>query len=358
MSQPVSGQPIHLGDYLNTMHVYGVASDDDTPGVMTATFELVDDDSVLTVPVLKGDKGEPGTPAPIAKMQYDNFTNPSQLPTNLGDTPQDRDKAWWIGGQIYLWTGTGWVTRQAGPQGRPGAVPQLSFTIQRVAPGAGTTIEQSGTAANPHLDIKIDPPAGPAGPSKAISLSEDYYVAGPPPANGQVLTWNDSLNGGGGLWEASDFASMHPMFLSIPENAFTNMSSIINGRMTILSFQMPALDYAWVPHITGHFKAIGVDLNILDPFKIGAEVRIGDPLNGTLVARGVGNIAQECTVTPHFSSPGDPGVSVSPDNGVAQVNAGQAITINVNLVNDGLLGLYSFNRTNAQLAVLCIPQGA
>ncbi|TWS27268.1 phage tail protein [Tsukamurella conjunctivitidis] len=359
MSMPVAGAPFHIKDWLNTMHIFGVFSDGDTPGVATATFEGIDDDLVVTVPVMKGDKGDDGMPSPVVVLQrdYTAVPTPADLPQTL--TEADAGKAWWFPGtaEAYVWFGDRYLTRPLGAEGRPGPVPQLSFSIERKAPGTGTTITQTGSAAAPHLHIAVDPPAGPQGPASAISLASDYNDA-LPPDNGQVLTWNQALNSGNGLWEPSDFASMHPMFFSIPENAFTNMSSIISGRMTILSFAMPALDYAWVPHITGHFKAIGIDLNILDPFKIGAEVRIGDPMNGTLVARGVGNIAQECTVTPHFSSPGDPGVSVSPDNGVAQIAAGVATTINVNLVNDGLIGLYSFNRQNAQLAVLCIPQGA
>jgi hypothetical protein len=95
----------------------------------------------------------------------------------------------------------------------------------------------------------------------------------------------------------------------------------------------------------------------LDPFKIGAEVRLGDPTNGQLIGRGKGTIAQETIVVPHFSSPGDPDTAATPDNGVGQINAGQQSTLSVNLVNDGLIGAYSFNRKDAQMAVLVIPQG-
>lgn len=351
MSQPVSGAPIKLGEYLNRMNVFGVVSDGETPGVATATFDLIDDDSVLVVPVLKGDKGEPGMPSPIIDVQYDpDVTEPSDLPTNL--TIADKDKGWQIGGVIYVWTGTGYVQRAVGPTGRPGPVPQLSITIERVAPGTGTTIEQSGTAAQPHLHIKVDPPAGPMGPASSIVLAADYDNT-LPPENGNVVTWNETK----GKWEASDFAAKHPALFSVPESAFQDMAGIVNGRQTILSWDVPPLDYAWVPYITGHFKSFGVDLNIFDPFTIGAEVRLGDPLNGELIARGVGNISTWTTVIPHFSSPGDPTAAVSPDNEVAQVAAGVSAKINVNLINDGILGMYAFNKKHAQLAVLAIPQG-
>lgn len=360
MSQPAPGAPVHLATLLVRKHVFGVFSDGDTPAMTTITEEYIDGDSVMCVPIMKGDDGEPGMPSPVVDLQHDYTTvpTPADLPTNL--TEADKGKAWWFPGSpnIYVWFGDRYLMRPAGAEGPAGPTPSITAFAERVPPGTGTTVVQSGTDANPVLRFKIDAPAGPPGPSKAISLSEDFYVSGPPPQNGQVLTWNESLNSGNGLWEASDFASMHPMMFTIPEAAFQNKSQIISGRMTILSYQLPPLDYAWVPFILGHFKAFGIDLNILDPFKIGGEVRIGDPISGTLIARGMGTIAQETVLTPHVSSPGDPSAAVSPDNQVAQVNPGEVITINVNLVNDGILGMYSFNRQNAQLAILAIPQGA
>lgn len=356
MSAPISGNPIHLGDYLTVMHVSGVVGDGETPPMATATFELVGDDSVLTVPVLKGEKGDDGEPSPIVDMEvdYSVVQQPSDL-AGLTLGPADKGRTWWFPGDAtaYYWTGEAFMQRPIGSQGRPGPTPQLSFSFERVAPGSGTTSDQSGPASSPHIHVKVDPPAGPPGPSKAISLSEDYDTTSIA-ENGQALTWNSTKS----KWEPSDFIAKHPMMFSVPESAFTSMATIVNGRQNILSFPMPALDYAWVPLVLGRIKAIGVDLNILNPFKIGAEARLGDPLTGTLIGRGVGSIAQECVFLPHFSSPGDPNVSVSPDNGHAQVNAGQATTINVNLVNDGLLGMYAFNNQNAQLVVLAIPQGA
>ncbi|MEC4616182.1 phage tail protein [Tsukamurella tyrosinosolvens] len=355
MSAPIPGQPIHMADILTVMHVSGVVGDGETPPMATATFELVGDDSVLTLPVLKGDKGDDGEPSPIVDMEtdYSVIQEPSDL-ASLSLGPADKGRTWWFPGDAtaYYWTGTGFMQRPIGSQGRPGPTPQITVTAERVAPGSGSTVVQSGTASNPVLHFKLDPPAGPPGPAAAITLASDYDNSAPP-ENGQVVTWNSLKD----KWEPSDFVAKHPMFFSVPESAFTSMSTIVNGRQNILSFPMPALDYAWVPVVMGRIKAIGIDLNILNPFKIGAEVRLGDPLTGTLIGRGVGSIAQECVFLPHFSSPGDPDVSVSPDNGVAQVNAGQATTINVNLVNDGLIGLYAFNNQNAQLAVLCIPQG-
>jgi hypothetical protein len=77
-----------------------------------------------------------------------------------------------------------------------------------------------------------------------------------------------------------------------------------------------------------------------------------------LVARGFGNSSTWTTIVPHFSMPGAPNDAITPDNNVAVVSAGAtgaATTLYVNLFNDGIAGVYAFNRTNAQLSVLCIP---
>jgi hypothetical protein len=143
---------------------------------------------------------------------------------------------------------------------------------------------------------------------------------------------------------------------SVPEQAFTPFTGLAQ-RQTILSYTVEAQDYAWVPHVEGHLKAFGIELDA-DPLTIGCEVRLGNPTSGTLIGRGFGNIASWTTITPHFSSPTDPTAAVSPDNGVAQVAAGQTAQISVNLYNDGLLGAYLFNSAGAQLIITVMPQGS
>jgi hypothetical protein len=249
-----------------------------------------------------------------------------------------------------VWTGTAYKAKQMGSPGQVGATPQITMTAERVAPGTGTTMEQSGTAENPVLHLKVDSPAGPEGPAASIVLASDYDDT-LPPEDGQVVTWNETA----GKWVPSDFAAKHPRFYSIPEAAFTNFTGAAQ-RHTILSYTIEAQDYDWVPYVSGRIKAFGVELDE-DPLTIGAEVRLGDPETGQLIGRGFGSVASTVTFTPHFSTSGDPSAAVAPDNGVAQVNAGVAAVINVNLYNDGLLGAYIFNKTGAQLTILTIPQG-
>lgn len=360
MSAPIPGDPVYLGSFLTNTHWYGVVGDGDTPAMQVATMEAVNQDAVIALDALKGAKGDKGEPADVILMQFDStITSSAQLPTltdaNGFDRPltlADKGFAFWIGNLVYAWTGSHYIARPMGSPGQPGETPHITFTAERVAPGTGTTIEQSGTSLNPVLHMKIDSPAGPPGPASAITLAADYDNT-LPPANGQVPTWNDTKE----KWEPSDFAAKHPRLYSVPQSAFTNYTGITQ-RHTILSWTLEPQDYDYVPYVTGHLKAFGIESDA-DPLTIGVEVRLNDPISGTLIGRGFGNSSNWTTISPHFSEAGDPSSAVSPDNGVAQVNAGQAATINVNLYNDGFLGgAYVFNKANgAQLVVQTIPQG-
>lgn len=357
MSSPIPGDPVYLGSFLANTHWYGVVGDGETPAMQVATMEAVHQDAVIALDALKGDQGEKGDPADIVHMQYGTMTTITQashLPTASAAngftrvlTTADAGFTWWIDNLVYMWTGTGYITRPMGSPGQTGATPTIHVTAERVSPGTGTTVEQSGTSLNPNLHFKVDAPAGPEGPASAIGLASDYDDS-QLPDEGQVLTYL------GGLWKPSDFAAKHPRIYSVPESAFTNFTGLAQ-RQNILSYTLEAQDYDYVPFVAGHIKAFGVELDA-DPLTIGVEVRLGDPTTGTLIGRGFGNIASWSTITPHFSSTGDPTAAVAPDNGVAQVNAGATATINVNLYNDGLLGAYIFNKAGAQLTVVTIPQ--
>ena len=77
-----------------------------------------------------------------------------------------------------------------------------------------------------------------------------------------------------------------------------------------------------------------------------------------MIGRGFGNISTWTTIVPHTSTNQDPTRAIAPDNGVGVVpgySTGAASTIYVNLFNDGLAGVYQFNKNNAQLAVMVMP---
>lgn len=348
---PQTGDAVRLWQGLLNASWFGIVSDGDTPPMMSATMEMVDGEAVITTPVLVGAQGVPGENAPIVQLEW-------PAPADSGSLPSDWDESktnhgYWIGGTVYVWSGTQWHAAQPGPAGPPGLTPVITPTCEVIpmgerGPGVTDEVVVTGTTLNPHYHFKLLAPQGPAGPPPAVSELTDYDVNTGAQA-GKVLTVLPN-----GKWGPSDFAAKHPRMYSIPEQAFQNFTGLTQ-RHSILSYTIEAQDYDWVPYVTGHIKAFGVELDT-DPLTIGCEVRLGDAVSGQLIGRGFGNSSLWATITPHFSTSNDTQTAVSPDNGVATVQAGQTAQINVNLYNDGLLGAYIFNRSGAQLSVLTVPQ--
>ena len=83
----------------------------------------------------------------------------------------------------------------------------------------------------------------------------------------------------------------------------------------------------------------------------------------TLVATPIGfanDFGGAVTLLPQTSSTASASQAMSPTNSVALVPAnhtGNAGTLYVNLVNEGMAAVYDFNSTNAQLFVLVCPIG-
>lgn len=352
-----TGDAVALFQTLMSATWYGVVGDGHTPGGMAATLEMVDNEAVITTDVLVGPKGDKGDPAPLVELQWPALEQPADLDQFRDSLVfADRGKAWWVGTVVYVWDGNDFQMVRPGPAGPTGATPQITVSAE-VIPlderDADTVDEviQSGTSLQPHLHFRLLAPQGPEGPSTNILDAPDYDSSQGAPDDGQTLVWNEALQ----LWQPSDFAAKQPRHYSVPEAAFQNFSGLAQ-RQTILAYTVEPQDFAWTPYVTGHIKAFGIELDE-DPLIIGSEVRLGDALTGQLVARGFGNTARWAHITPHFSTATDPTVAVAPDNGVATVPPGQPATLYCNLYNDGLIGSYTFNKTGAQLSILCIPQG-
>ncbi|QGH80400.1 minor tail protein [Mycobacterium phage Bryler] len=359
----LTGDAVALFQTLLSATWMGIVGDGNTPGGMAATLEMVDGEAVITTDVLIGPKGDKGDPAPLVDLQWPPLESPTEL-VELQDelTAADKGKGWWIGTVVYVWTGSTFQMVRPGPAGPPGATPQITFEFETIpmserGPGVTDEVIRSGTSLNPHIKVRALSPQGPVGPSTNITDAPDYDNS-EPPTNGQSIVWDADRprpDGGTGLWVPSDFVNKHPRLYSVPEAAFTPFTGPAR-RQSILQYTVEAQDFAWTPYVTGHLKAFGLELDS-DPLTIGCEVRLGDPTSGQLIGRGFGNIASWTNILPHYSTPSDSAAAVAPDNGVALVPAGQTAQINVNLYNDGLLGVYVFNRNGAQLTILVVPQG-
>lgn len=351
MTQPITGTPQYAGSFLANVHVFVVLGDKETPAMQVATIEAAAGNAVIALDAIRGDKGDQGQMVEPIKMRYDpNVNTAADLPTNL--KLADRGRTYWVDdGQVWHWTGDRYIRRPMGSRGAPGPVPDTTFTIEQVGPDEQTTLTQSGTLARPQVHIRSASPRGPVGPPSTISLAQDFDNTRPA-QDGQVVTWSDEKN----KWQASDFAAKHPRLYSIPQLAFQPFTGPAQ-RQNIMTYQIEAQDYDWVPYVRGHLKAVGVSLST-DPFRIGAEVRLGDAMTGQLIGRGYGNISSWAVIDPHFSTGTDTATAVAPGNPVAVVPRGQVATINCNLFNDGVMGSYQFDpATGPQLSVLTIPVG-
>ena len=353
------GDLVPLGQALMNFTWWGYVTDIDTPTGVWATMEAVGDEAFVTMDVLQGPKGNPGVNAPLVEILWDpDIEEVVDLPAATLD---NKNKGYWIGDLVYISNGAGtWIPKSPGPAGPRGKTPVIAIagnilTWEDQVLGEVPTAEIAGTPDNPTitLDLPQGQP-GPPGPSGPIRTSADYQEPGGGPAPNAFLRWNEEDE----KYEPVDSSFRVPRFFTVPEGAFTNFSGIAT-RQQICAFEIPPMPFDYVVKVGGHIRAVGLEVDA-DPLIIGAEVRIGDPTSGQLCARGFGNISTWTPFIPHFSTAGTSMDAVTPDGAVGRVpknTSGAASTIYVNLYNDGLFGIYNFNKAGAQLDLLIIPVG-
>lgn len=351
---PTSGDAVALYQAMLQSTWVGIVGDPDTPPMQSATMEVVDGKAVITTTVLIGPRGFPGKNAPMVDLEWPvplNADGTVNLPTDWG--AEKKNHGFLHGGLVYVWDGVAdFHTALPGPTGATGATPEITLAFETIPMSertpeviaAGDQVEKGGTPERPFYKIRALSPQGPQGEMGPLEQITNYdpQTAFGGAAVGRVLTKLPN-----GKWGPSDSAIKTTVFATIPEAAFTNFNGTAQ-RAPILSYTLPVLDYDTVIRISGHFKAFGVELDS-DPLLIGVECRLGDPLSGQLIGRGKGTPIGWSYVNPHSSSPSTPEVAIAPDNGVGLIPAGAALAIHVALVNDGLLGAYIFNKTDAQL---------
>lgn len=370
MTQPViqlnPGDTVPLGTILANLHLMGVVTDPSTPNMFGATLEAFADQGVLTVPVLQGPPGPQGAPQFALMFQHDNLTDPSQLPSSLTNTSADIGKYWIfktvdnngnvIGTTAYIWYGTAFRQLPMGSQGPPGPYPVITPVVNLIDSDLTSFVTVSGPASNPQMQFNLAVPAGPPGPSAALSSCPDVNLSTPPEV-GQVLGFNGQYTlAGDPIFQPMFVGDILPSPYTIPESAFQSYSGITGSRQTVCTWSPPAQQWPWQPWITGHMAVFGLDLTITDPVLIGVEVRLNDPSTGTLVAEGLATQSGVITIVPHTSSSSSPSTAMTPGS-LGLVAAGVSPTLYVNLVNEGLATAYDYSPANSQLAMLALPVG-
>lgn len=203
------GDTVPIGQVLTNLILMGLVTDINNPNMFAATMQAFQRQAVLTIPVLQGIKGDPGEPSFALQWQNDDKTDPSQLPTDLGDTAADRGKFWVFGvtddlGNVvattmYVWWGTviGWRQLPVGAPGPPGPYPQITPHIILETPGSGngpggvdSWIHVDGSLSSPSFQFHIAAPQGVPGPSAALGSCPDvdFTTRAPQPGDTIVCT--------------------------------------------------------------------------------------------------------------------------------------------------------------------------
>lgn len=366
------GDATYLSNYLVNTKVYGVVVPPGDPAEFWATYEIAGDNGTLFMAAVLGPDGTPGQDAFALRLQTDTISEPDELPSTMTNTEADIGKYWVlddvndegdiIGSSMYVWYGTSWRRLMLGSPGPPGAMPQISPSVELITSGSSEVVTDPLTQGTqyPAWNFRLNVPPGPTGPAASLRNCPDVDFTTNAPQPGDVLGYTGQTNEDGDpLWVPVSISQLVPGPYSMPESAFTSFTGV-SQRAPIGSFTIPPQAFDWVPIVWGHCGATGVEAT-LTPLTIGCEVRMGHPQTGALVARGFGNSFADVAIMPHFSSPADPGRAISPTNTTAKVSANHQnpadSTLYINLYNDGAIGLYSFSPADAQLFVLVMPCG-
>lgn len=372
------GEIVPLKTVLGNIYFMGVVTDPNTPNMFAATMEMFGDTAVVTLPILQGPAGLPGQPQFALRFQNDSLgtiPDPDHLLT-LTNTEADIGKYWIfkvvdsegvaIGTTMFVWYGTEYRQLPVGSQGPPGPYPIIYPTIIAEPPGSfnGPSGQQnwiavSGSAAYPTWTWHVAFPIGPQGlPGEALGQAGDVDLTTRVPQIGDILRVSNRVNlSGQKIWEAAPFPTNYPNFYTVPEAAFTSYSGITGTDVQICVYEIQQQEYDFKPYVTGHLRVFGAQLDPT-PFLIGAEVRLGHPTTGQVVARGHGNAWGTINLIPQASTSSQPNNAITPTNAYARIpkaHTGNVGTLYVVLLNEGFASAFDFSAEGAQLDIVTMP---
>ena len=371
MTAPI-GSLQYIQSVTATLHVYAVVTDGNTPNQNLITTEVTAGEGTVIVPGLVGATGPAGAPQFALKLQLDIYSSAAALEAaqpSLNNTT-DIGKYWLIettdemsnvaSASAYVWYGNDFRVLPFGWIGPPGPYPVISPNVVLIDPDQTSFIEQTGPTSNPSWTMNLAVPQGPPGPTGSISACPDVNEVTAPTV-GQVLGFNGQYSQGFPVWQPMTVGDIIPAPYTVPESAFSSYTGLSGHSQTVCTFAVPPNPWAWKPLVWGQIDVHGLELS-LTPLLIGVEVLLGDPNNGTLVARGFGNaqggIVTLVPQTSSTSSTAPNNASMTPSNSTALVPAnhtGTQGTLYVRLVNDGIAAVFNYNSTNSQLFVMACP---
>lgn len=172
--------------------------------------------------------------------------------------------------------------------------------------------------------------------------------ASPPTSSGIVSGQN--------IWVAETPEPQAPLFYTVPSTAFVSSAIGIEfgqTQPTVGTFNMPQQPFPWVPVVFGEIQVSGINLS-LTPLLVGSEVLLGNASSGQVLASGRSDVNGVVTMIPNFGS-----LAFSPNHFggalVPAMHTGDAGTLFVSLLDEGLIDVYDFTNAGAQLAVLVLP---
>lgn len=283
--------------------------------------------AVLGLPAFKGDKGDQGPAGLIHKgdrttAELDGLAMVlDEAALNWAYRNTDTNAQW-------VWNGDAFViyANAYGAKGDTGPAPEMNggtVTIAGEPIAAPAGVDVDGPVGGPYV-VNVNLPElpqgdpGPPGPAGPIYTSVDVDQA-TAPADGDVLVHNDTT--GKLEWRSFAGGALTPVLeYVIPPANFPTVDKLSSDvRHDLVSVTIPAQPVPYRVHVSG-----GVDVNSKWGHQIDVEVRVADPVNGTLIGLGRGQDGEgwrEVALRSHSE------VAIIPGSAAGVLPAGQEVTI-------------------------------
>ncbi|MGM7646563.1 hypothetical protein ACSVDM_16810 [Nocardia sp. JW2] len=354
-----------VGEYFDSAVIRGIDEGIGQPGVVQAMQGSPREGALELMTGVPGPSGPAGEAARSFRWEGDIADQAAltALATKLGTA--QAGKAWRVlsTGALAYWNGTGFDSfadafGASGPDGEPCSVSIGSVTTGPANSGLEVTV--AGTPPNLILHIVVprgmQGKKGPQGGPGPVRQAPDYLDGEHP--NGAVPMWDAVL----GKWKPASYPGLRGPWSIVNDRAWDggagfapSQSGISAATKTVAQLNIPAQDTAWRPMISGGVLVRSVENSDQFTTRIDAEVRIGSA-TGQRVAVGSGHVTGATTrarLQPFF------GVrSMTPDNPIGVVPAGQGVALYVVLSRNAGTANYDYTMAGSQIVCMARPVGA